>query len=92
LILYSCSAPILVIETRCREKNGPELSGSANFTFAAAGRLFGLERLAHIFLILRLLCAAYQKKALPLTTIVATGDPDFAGMISSANQLPKLSP
>jgi hypothetical protein len=32
------------------------------------------------------------KKSLPLKTIAATGHPDFAGMISSANQLPKLSP
>jgi hypothetical protein len=56
------------------------------------GQRFGLERLVHIFLILRPLGAAYQKKALPLAMIVAKGDPDFAGMISSANQPPKLSP
>jgi hypothetical protein len=33
-----------------------------------------------------------KKQSTPLATIAAEGDPDFAGMISSANQLPKLSP
>jgi hypothetical protein len=33
-----------------------------------------------------------KNKSTPLATMVAKGDPDFAGMISSANQLPKLSP
>ena len=33
-----------------------------------------------------------RNKSTPLATIVATRDPDFAGMISSANQRPKLSP
>jgi len=86
---YSCHRNPLLGKERARTKRIGQLHICGG---KRTGRRFGLERLVHIFLILRLLCGAYQKKALPLTTIVATGDPDFAGMISSANQLPKLSP
>src|SRR6266699_3559927 len=56
---YSCHRNPLLGKERARTKRIGQLHICGG---KRTGRRFGLERLVHIFLILRLLCGAYQKK------------------------------